>query len=32
MSYDDALRAVTLTLAELFGLSDRIGSLQTDAK
>ena len=29
MSYDDALRAVTLTPAELFGLSDRIGSLQT---
>jgi len=28
MSYDDALRAVTLTPAELFGLSDRIGSLQ----
>src|SRR5215510_1845697 len=29
MSYDDALRAVTLTPAELFGLSDRIGSLQS---
>ena len=29
MAYDDALRAVTLTPAELFGLSDRIGSLQT---
>jgi len=29
MSYDDALRAVTLTPAELFGLSDRLGSLQT---
>jgi imidazolonepropionase-like amidohydrolase len=29
MSWDDALRAVTLTPAELFGLSDRIGSLQT---
>jgi imidazolonepropionase-like amidohydrolase len=29
MAYDDALRAVTLTAAELFGLSDRIGSLQT---
>ena len=28
MSYDDALRAVTLTPAELFGLSDHIGSLQ----
>ena len=28
MSYDDAMRAVTLTPAELFGLSDRIGSLQ----
>lgn len=28
MSYDDALRALTLTPAELFGLSDRIGSLQ----
>ena len=29
LSYDDALRALTLTPAELFGLSDRIGSLQT---
>jgi imidazolonepropionase-like amidohydrolase len=29
MSYDDALRAVTLTPAEVFGLSERIGSLQT---
>jgi imidazolonepropionase-like amidohydrolase len=29
MSHDDALRAVTLTPAELFGVSDRIGSLQT---
>lgn len=28
MSHDDALRAVTLTPAELFGVSDRIGSLQ----
>src|ERR1041385_6090792 len=28
MSWDDALRAITLTPAELFGLSDRIGSLQ----
>ena len=28
LSYDDALRAVTLTPAEVFGLSDRIGSLQ----
>jgi len=28
MSHDDALRAVTLTPAETFGLSDRIGSLQ----
>ena len=28
MNYDDALRAVTLAPAELFGLSDRIGSLQ----
>lgn len=28
MSYDDALRAVTLSPAELFGVSDRIGSLQ----
>src|SRR5256714_2848166 len=28
MAYDDALRAVTLTPAELFGLSDRVGSLQ----
>jgi len=29
MSYDDALRAITLTPAEVFGLSDKIGSLQT---
>jgi imidazolonepropionase-like amidohydrolase len=29
MSHDDALRAVTLTPAEVFGVSDRIGSLQT---
>jgi imidazolonepropionase-like amidohydrolase len=29
MSYDDALRAVTLAPAEVFGLSDHIGSLQT---
>jgi len=29
MSWDDALRAVTLAPAELFGVSDRIGSLQT---
>jgi imidazolonepropionase-like amidohydrolase len=28
MSHDDALRGVTLTPAEVFGLSDRIGSLQ----
>jgi imidazolonepropionase-like amidohydrolase len=28
MSYDDALRAITLTPAELFGLSDKVGSLQ----
>jgi len=28
MNYDDALRAVTLAPAELFGLGDRIGSLQ----
>ena len=28
MSYDDALRAITLTPAELFGLSDHVGSLQ----
>jgi imidazolonepropionase-like amidohydrolase len=28
MPYDDALRALTLTPAELFGLSERIGSLQ----
>lgn len=28
MSWDDALRAVTLTPAELFGVSDRIGSLR----
>jgi imidazolonepropionase-like amidohydrolase len=29
MTWDDALRAVTLTPAEVFGVSDRIGSLQT---
>ncbi len=28
MSWDDALRAVTLTPAELFGVSDRIGALR----
>ena len=28
MSHDDALRAVTLSAAEVFGLNDRIGSLQ----
>jgi len=28
MSHNDALRAVTLTPAELFGVSDRVGSLQ----
>ncbi len=28
MTHDDALRAVTLSPAEVFGLSDRIGSLQ----
>lgn len=28
MSHDDALRAVTLTPAELFGVADRIGALQ----
>ena len=28
MNYDDALRAITLAPAELFGLSDRVGSLQ----
>jgi imidazolonepropionase-like amidohydrolase len=28
MTHDDALRAVTLTPAEVFGLSDHIGSLQ----
>jgi imidazolonepropionase-like amidohydrolase len=28
MSYDAALRAVTLTPAELFGVSDRIGSIE----
>ncbi len=28
MSYDDALRAITLTPAEVFGLSDHVGSLQ----
>ena len=28
MNYDDALRAITLTPAEAFGVNDRIGSLQ----
>jgi imidazolonepropionase-like amidohydrolase len=28
MSHDDALRAITLAPAELFGVADRIGSLQ----
>ena len=28
MAWDDALRAVTLTPAEIFGVSDRVGSLQ----
>ena len=28
MSHDDALRAVTLTPAEVFGMSDHVGSLQ----
>ena len=28
MTYDDALRAITLTPAEVFGLSDHVGSLQ----
>jgi imidazolonepropionase-like amidohydrolase len=28
MTHDDALRAVTLTPAEVFGLSDHLGSLQ----
>jgi len=28
MSHDDALRAITLTPAEVFGLSDHLGSLQ----
>lgn len=28
MSHDDALRAITLTPAEIFGVADRIGSLQ----
>ena len=29
MTWDDALRAVTLTPAEVFGVADRIGSLQS---
>lgn len=29
MAYDDALRAITLAPAELFGVADKIGSLQT---
>ncbi len=29
MSWDDALRSVTLTPAEVFGVSNRVGSLQT---
>lgn len=28
MSHDDALRAITLTPAEVFGVADRVGSLQ----
>jgi Imidazolonepropionase and related amidohydrolases len=28
MSWDDALRSVTLTPAEVFGVADRVGSLQ----
>ena len=28
MTWDDALRAVTLTPAEMFGVADRVGSLQ----
>jgi imidazolonepropionase-like amidohydrolase len=28
MTWDDALRAITLTPAELFGVADRYGSLQ----
>ena len=28
MTWDDALRAITLTPAELFGVADRVGSLQ----
>ena len=28
MTWDDALRAVTLTPAEVFGVADRVGSLQ----
>ncbi|MDB4886978.1 MAG: amidohydrolase [Gemmatimonadetes bacterium] len=28
MTWDDALRAITLTPAEIFGVSDRVGSLQ----
>jgi len=28
MSHDDALRAITLTPAEIFGVADRVGSLQ----
>jgi imidazolonepropionase-like amidohydrolase len=30
MSHDDALRAITLAPAELFGVSERIGSLQAE--
>ena len=29
MTWDEALRAVTLTPAEIFGVADRVGSLQT---
>jgi imidazolonepropionase-like amidohydrolase len=29
LSYDEALRAVTITPAEIFGLSDRLGSLES---
>lgn len=31
MSWDDALRAVTLSPAEVFGVADRIGALRPDA-
>jgi len=32
MSWDDALRAITLTPAEIYGVADKVGSLKTGAE